>query len=146
MNFLSGAENQGKAFVSYSFRNADKEEERWRFEEVDLKQKDHVDSRLAFHKRAEEVLLAAKGIDASISNISKDGIISKSGADLYYNYLIYLVMNRPIAEKICLKPFNDMLRINKPHLYKEGWRRGLYIEIPARQEETSPKDRLQNQK
>ena len=145
MTFLSGAENQGKAFVSYSFRTGDKEEERWRFEEVDLKQKDHVDSRLSFHKRAQEVLLASKGVDASISNISKDGIISKSGSDLYYNYVIYLIMNRPIAEGICMKPYNDMIRINKPHLYKEGWRWGLYLEIPQRQEDTSSKDRLQNQ-
>ena len=145
MTFLSGAENQGKAFISYSFRTGDKEEERWRFEEVDLKQKDHVDSRLDFHKRAQEVLLAAKGIDASISNITKDGIISKSGADLLYNYIIYLMMNRPIAERLCMKPYNDMIRVNKPHLYNQGWRWGLYTDVPARQEETSPKDRTKNQ-
>ncbi|WP_372648257.1 hypothetical protein [Draconibacterium sp.] len=145
IDFMSGADNQGKAYVSYSFRTGNNEEERWRFEDVDLKQKEHVDARLSFHKRAQEVLLASKGVDASISNISKDGIISKSGSDLYYNFIIYLFMNRPIAEGICLKPFNDMIRVNKPHLYKQGWRYGLYVDVPQRQEDTSSKDRLQNQ-
>jgi uncharacterized protein YaaR (DUF327 family) len=142
--YLSGAENQGKAFVSYSFRTGDKEEERWKFETIDLKYKEYITGLLDYHKEAANVLTQAKGIDGSISNITKDGVISKSGADLYYNYIIYLVMNLPIAEEICMKPFNDMIRINYPELYKAGWRRGLYNDIPKRQEDTAPNDRLQN--
>lgn len=143
--FLSGETNQGKAFVSYSFKTGDNEEERWKFEEIDLKQKDHVEARLKYDKHAEAVILAAKGMDASISNITKEGVISKSGADLYYNYLIYLFMNRPIAEQICMAPFNDMIRVNKPALYDAGWRLGLYTDVPARQEEVSQENRLPNQ-
>lgn len=142
--YLSGAENQGKAFVSYSFRTGDKEEERWKFETIDLKYKEYIEGLLSYHKTAADVLTQAKGIDGSISNITKDGVISKSGADLYYNYIIYLFMNLPIAEEICMKPFNDMIRINYPQLYKAGWRRGLYNEVPKRQEDTPSGDRLQN--
>lgn len=143
--YLSGEDNQGKAFVSYSFRTGNTEEERWRFETIDLKYKEYVESLISYDKRSDEVLLSAKGIDGSISNITKDGVISKSGADLYYNYIIYLFMNRPIAEEKVMEPFNDMIRINKPHLYAEGWRRGLYVDVPQRQEDTSSNDRLQNQ-
>lgn len=143
--YLSGEDNQGKAFVSYSFRTGNNDQERWQFETIDLKYKEYVESLISYDKRADEVLLSAKGIDGSISNITKDGVISKSGADLYYNYIIYLFMNRPIAEEKVMEPFNDMIRVNKPHLYEQGWRWGLYIEVPQRQEDTSTNDRLKNQ-
>lgn len=141
--YLSGAKNQGKFYASYSFRSGDREEERWKFEEIPMKYKEYIESLTTYDKRADEVILAAKGLDASITNISKDGIISKSGADAFYNYIIYL-HNLPWAEKVCTDPLNLAIRINFPQLYKAGYRLGFYNPAPVRQEEISSSNRLQN--
>jgi len=142
--YLSGTKNQGKIFVSNSFQNGEKEEVRWKIEVIDLKYKEYINSLISYDKRADEVLTTSKGIDSSISSISKDGIISKSGSDLYYNYLIYL-HNLSIPERICSEPFNMAIRINFPHLYKQGFRLGFYNDAPQRLEDTPPEDRLQSQ-
>lgn len=142
--YLSGADNQGKAYATISFKNSNGEEERWKIETVDLKYKEYIDSLIAYDKRADEVLLSSVGLDSSISSVSKDGVISKSGADAYYNYLIYLMSLSP-EDEICSEPFNQAIFVNFPHLYKKGYRIGFYREIPNRQEDVSPKDRLNKQ-
>ncbi|TAJ13052.1 hypothetical protein DMA11_10325 [Marinilabiliaceae bacterium JC017] len=142
-NFLSGADNQGKLYSSYSFKTSEKAEERWQIEPIDLKYKEYIEALTSYDKRADAVVLSALGMDASISNISKDGVISKSGSDLYYNYVIYL-HNLTIPEQVCTEPFNWALRINFPELYRQGYRIGFYRNIPSRQEEVSTDDRLQN--
>jgi len=142
--YLSGTKNQGKIFVSNSFQNGEKEEVRWKIEVIDLKYKEYINSLISYDKRADEVLTTSKGIDSSISSISKDGIISKSGSDLYYNYLIYL-HNLSIPERICSEVFNMAIRINFPHLYKQGFRLGFYNDAPQKLEDTPPADRLQSQ-
>ncbi len=138
--FLSGSINQGKFFSSYSFQG-EKEEQRWRFEEIPLKYKEYIEALKTYDERADQVILSAKGVDSSISNVSKDGIISKSGADVFYNYLIYL-HNLPWAEEVCTKAINQAIRINFPVLYQQGYRLGFYNPAPPRQAEISPKDRL----
>ena len=142
--YLSGADNQGKAYATYSFKNSSGEEERWKIETVDLKYKEYVDALIAYDKRADEVLLSSVGLDSSISSVSKDGVISKSGADAYYNYLIY-ILSLTSEDEICSEPFNLALAVNFPNLYANGMRIGYYHEVPARQEDVSPKDRLNNQ-
>ncbi|WP_289054170.1 hypothetical protein [Carboxylicivirga marina] len=142
--FLSGADNQGKLYSSLSFKTSDKVEERWQIEPIDLKYKEYISALTEYDKRGDEVVVSALGMDASISNISKDGVISKSGSDLYYNYIIYL-NNLTIPEGICMQPFNQALRINFPNLYKAGYRIGLYRNIPSKQEEVAPNDRLDKQ-
>lgn len=140
-NYLSGADNQGKMFSSFSFRNQKGEEVKWKIEQVDLKYKEYIESLITFDRRADEVLISAKGIDPSISNVSKEGIISKSGSDAYYNYLIYMEQ-LPAAEKICCDPFNMALMVNFPHLWEKGYMIGLYRNIPARQQDVSTNNRL----
>ncbi|TFD95532.1 hypothetical protein E2605_11845 [Dysgonomonas capnocytophagoides] len=142
--FLTGKKNQGKTFTSYSFRTANKDEERWRFETLDLKYSEYITSLITVDKRADEVLLSAFGLDASISAISQPGVISKSGADSYYNYIIYMLSLQP-DEQVCMKPFNDYLTANFPSLYDSGYRLGCYREMPSRQEEVSVNDRLNTQ-
>jgi hypothetical protein len=142
--YLSGKKNQGKAFSSYSFKTGQGEEERWKIEVIDLKYKEYISSLIEYDKRVDEVLLGAVGMDSSISSVSKDCVISKSGADVYYNYLLYLQTLTPDDEK-CSEPFNQVLQVNFPELYRQGYRFGFYREVPARQEEVSPNDRLNKQ-
>lgn len=143
-DYLSGAENQGKAYSSISFMDASGHEQQWKIETIDLKYKEYIDSLIAYDKRTEEALLSSVGLDASISAVSKDGVISKSGSDSYYNYLIYIMSLTP-EDEICAEPFNIALKLNFPELYKQGYRIGFYREVPQRQENISPKDRLNNQ-
>lgn len=142
-NFLSGADNQGKTYATYSFKSANGIEE-WQFQTLDLKYKEYIESLIAYDKRADEVLLSSVGLDSSISSVSKDGVISKSGSDSYYNYLIYLMQLNP-EDEICCEPFNWAIKVNFPHLYEQGYRIGFYREVPARQEELSLSNRLNNQ-
>ncbi|MDA3824134.1 MAG: hypothetical protein PF450_16190 [Bacteroidales bacterium] len=141
--FLSGADNQGKLYATYSYSTEDGNTAQWSLDPIDLKYNEYISTLNANDKRADEVILAAKGLDASISSISKEGVISKSGSDLYYNYLIYLHNLTP-AERICNESINIAIRINFPKLYAEGYRVGFYNEVPAKQEDVSPNDRLQN--
>lgn len=143
--YLSGAPNQGKAYASISFINGqDKVEQRWQIETVDLKYQEYINALIAYDKRADEVMLSSVGMDSSISAVSKDGVISKSGADVYYNYLIYLMQLGPDDQK-CSEPFNWALRLNFPDLYKQGYRIGYYRDVPQRQEDLSSDQRLNKQ-
>jgi len=141
--FLTGVENQGKLYVTYSYTTGDGNPVQWKLEPIDLKYKEFISSLTDYDKRADEVTLAAKGLDASISSISKEGVISKSGADLYYNYIIYL-HNLYTAESICNEAINQAVRVNFPNAYNSGYRVGFYNEIPSRQEDVAPDDRMQN--
>lgn len=143
-DYLTGCKNQGKAFATISFKNGAGDTEEWKFETVDMKYKEYIDALISYDKRADEALLSAVGLDASISSVSKDGVISKSGADTYYNYLIYLMQLNPYDE-VCSEPFNWALQINFPELYAQGYRFGYYRETPQRQEDTPPSDRLNKQ-
>ena len=142
-NFLSGASNQGKTYATTSFKSSNGIEQ-WEFQTLDLKYKEYIESLIAYDKRADEVLLSSVGLDSSISSVSKDGVISKSGSDSYYNYLIYLLQLNP-EDEICSEPFNWALKINFPSLYEKGYRIGFYREVPARQEDVSPSNRLNSQ-
>lgn len=141
---LTGADNQGKAYATISFKSGNSEEERWRFETIDMKYKEYIEALIDYDKRADEALLSAVGLDPSISSVSKDGVISKSGADVYYNYLIYLMSLTP-DDEVCAEPFNMAIQVNFPELYKQGYRIGFYRDVPSRQEEVTPQERLNQQ-
>lgn len=141
-SFMSGVSNQGKMYASYSYET-DKGEVNWQINPIDLKYKEFITSLIDYDKRADEVITTAIGMDAALSNISKDGVISKSGSDAYYNYMIYLY-NLSLAESTCCQPLNWAIKINFPQLYAQGYRIGFYNEVPQKQQEVSPRDRMQN--
>ncbi|ATS05535.1 hypothetical protein CS387_00010 [Porphyromonas gingivalis] len=70
-------------------------------------------------------------------------MISKSGADTYYNLLLYL-MTLTLDDEKCCEPFNLAIQINFPDLYKEGTG-SVSSPLPAKQSEVSPENRLSNQ-
>lgn len=141
--FMSGAKNQGKLWATNSYITEDGVKSEWEVEVLDLKSKEYVDAQITYDKRADDVILSSIGIDSSLSNVSKDGVISKSGSDVYYNYLIY-INSLTSAEETCLEPYNMMLRMNFPSVYAEGYRFGFYQNVPQKQEDTIPTERLQN--
>ena len=144
-NFLAGrGKNQGKVYATRSLLNQNGDQETWKIEEISQKYKEYIEALITYDKRADMVLLSAKGIDSSISNISSDGVISKSGADTYYNYLVYLTQ-QALPESIICADINYAIRLNFPEEYRAGVRIGFYRPTVQRQEEVSPANRLANQ-
>lgn len=144
-NFLSGrGKNQGKIYASRSYYNNDGTPECWKIEEIPQKYKEYIEALISYDKRGDMVLLSSKGIDSSISNISSDGAISKSGADTYYNYIVYLTQ-QSIPEHTVCADLNYAIRLNFPKEWAQGIRIGFYRPNIQRQEDISPDDRLANQ-
>ena len=144
-NFLAGrGKNQGKTYATRSFMNENGEIEKWIIEEIPQKYKEYIEALITYDKRADMVLLSAKGIDPSISNITSDGTISKSGADAYYNYIIYLTQ-QAIPEDVVCADLNRAISINFPEQYRRGVRMGFHRPTVQRQQEISPSNRLTNQ-
>ncbi|MDR1198690.1 MAG: hypothetical protein LBK94_06715 [Prevotellaceae bacterium] len=142
--YLSGAKNQGKAYFSYSTPGEDGKELSWRIEDVPLKYKEFISTLIDYDKRADEVLLSSKGVDASLSNISKDGVTSNSGANVFYNYMVYIA-TLYTAESVVLDAIQFALKLNFPKEHAEGIRIGiLSLNNVQRLENTSPGDRMQN--
>lgn len=134
---LSGrGKNQGKLYASKKYG-----EEGWVFKDFPGKYKEFMEAVITYDKRADQVILAGKGINSSISNVENDGVISKSGSDVYYNYMIYqnaLV----IDEYIVTRDINRAIQLNFPH--SKGIKLGFRHEIPTKQQETTPSERLEN--
>jgi len=143
LNVLSGeGENQGKAFWSRSFQT-DHGVEKWEFTEIPAKYKEFVESVIEFDKRALAVILAGKGLDPAISNVTNEGIFN-SGSEIYYNYLLYLDTQRYAEEFVC-RDINTQLWVNFPELERARVKGGFYRFAPERQENTSPQNRMEKQ-
>jgi hypothetical protein len=130
--------NQGKIWASTRWEKDDG----WQFVEFPGKFKDFIDSIITYDKRADQVILAGKGIASSITNVENDGVISKSGSDVYYNYLIY-VASLTLDEYFVTKGINRAIHLNFPDAGKQGVKLGFWIDIPAKLQETTPSDRPQ---
>lgn len=142
--FLSGSgRNQGKVYATRSYSDGQGGEERWKIEEIPQKYKEFIEAMLEYDKRADEVMLSSKGLDSSISNVSKDGIVSKSGSDAYYNYMIYL-NGLTIPETVVCADVNFALKLNFPEKYRSGIRLGFYRPAIARQQDVTPENRMAN--
>ena len=127
--------NQGKIWASTKWGN-----EGWEFQEFPGKFKEYFEAIIDFDRRSDEVILAGKGIASSITNVEKDGVISKSGSDVYYNYLIY-VASLTLEEYFILKEINRAIHLNFPEAKKQGIKLGFWIDIPAKLQDTTPSER-----
>lgn len=137
---LSGeGKNQGKLWASTKVGD-----EGWEFEEMPGKFKEYFESVISYDKRADQVTLAGVGISSSITNVENDGVISKSGSDVYYNYVVY--MNTLVfPDQFICREINRAIAMNFPYVREKGIMLGFHLETPSRQSEVSPSDRLTNQ-
>jgi len=131
--------NQGKLWASIAYNTGGNEIEQWKFEEIPSNYKEFISSLIEYDKRADQVITAGRGIPSSISNVDKDGIISKSGNDVYYSYMIYIDTLTIPEYYVCLD-LNRAIALNWPH--KRGIKVGLYHRIPAKLQETAPAARI----
>ena len=136
-SMMSGeGKNQGKMWASTRWAIDDG----WDFKEFPGKFKEYFESVISLDKRADQVILAGKGINSSITNVENDGVISKSGSDVYYNYLIY-VTSLTLDEYFILKEINRAIHLNFPEAKKQGIKLGFWIDIPAKLQDTTPSER-----
>jgi len=135
-NMMTGeGKNQGKMWASTKWG-----EDGWEFKEFPGKFKEYFDSVISLDRRADQVILAGKGISSSITNVEQDGMISKSGSEVYYNYLIYIA-SLTLDEYFILKEINRAIHLNFPEAKKQGIKLGFWIDIPAKLQDTTPADR-----
>lgn len=128
--------NQGKLYATVKYGD-----EGWQFEEFPGKFKDYFESVIDYDKRADQVILAGKGISSSITNVENDGVISKSGSDVYYNYVIYLA-SLTYDELFVCRDINRAIALNFPDDAASGVKLGFWIDIPDKMQEISPANRL----
>ena len=134
---LSGeGKNQGKLWASTTYGDMG-----WKFNDFPGKFKEYMNSVIDFDKRADQVVIAGLGISSSISNVENDGVLSKSGSDVYYNFLVYQLALTLPEYHVC-KDINRAIKLNFPD--KKHIKLGLQMDIPARQSETTPSQRLPN--
>lgn len=88
------------------------------------------------------MILEGKGVDPSISNVSKEGIFQGSGSNAYYNYIIYL-NSLSYAEDYCTQDINRVLHINFPRLAQDGVKLGFFRNVPERQQDLKPEERIE---
>jgi hypothetical protein len=137
---MSGeGENQGKLWASTRWGKDDG----WMFDEFPSKFKEYFSTVLDYDKRADQVTLAGKGVPPSISGVDKDGAISNSGSEVYYNYLIY-VNSLPLDEYFVMRDLNRALAYNFPNTVAQNIRFGFWIDIPAKLQDTTPSERFNN--
>jgi hypothetical protein len=146
--FLSGeGDNQGKAFVTQRFTTADGTHE-FEFKAIDNKYKEYIESIITLVKQANTDLITGKGLDPSITGISPQGIISKSGSDVLNNFVIYN-WSLAIAEYYVTYDINRAIYYNfyYPYGKKQDVFLGFYRKLPAldKQENISPDNRLKKQ-
>jgi len=135
-SLMSGeGKNQGKLYATLKWG-----EEGWKFEEFPGKFKEFFDTIIKYDDYADKVILAGKGVPASISNVDSSGIISKSGSEAYYNYLLY-VMTLTLDEYFITKELNRAIRINFPKAREQGIKIGFWVDIPAKLQETTASER-----
>lgn len=135
-SLMSGeGKNQGKLYATTKWG-----EEGWVFEEFPGKFKDFFDTVIKYEERSDQVIVTGKGVPSSISNVDGKGIISKSGSEAWYNYLLY-VMTLTIDEYFILKELNRAIHINFPYAKEQGIKLGFWIDIPSKLQDTTTSER-----
>ena len=127
--------NQGKLYATLKWG-----EEGWEFKDFPGKFKEFFDAVDKYDESSIKSILMSLGISASITNVDNSGLTSKSGNEVWYNYLMY-VMTLTLDEYFILKELNRAIQLNFPHAKKEGIIVGFWIDIPTKLQETTPGER-----
>lgn len=129
--------NQGKLWASLKYG----EDEGWEFKEFPSKYKEFFDAVDKYDESSIKSILMGLGISASITNVDHSGLSSKSGNEVWYSYLMY-VMTLTLDEYFILKELNRAIRLNFPRAKKERIFLGFWIDIPTKMQETTPGERM----
>jgi hypothetical protein len=140
---LSGDENAGKFLHTKQTIHVDGiniHEFGWKITPIDQKTKDLVNSQIKISERSDIALAAGIGVGGSLGNLGQTS--ANSGSERYYALIEFLNTSVDIPEFVITKSYNYALKANFP---KKNLKIGFDTNIPERQSEISPNDRLANQ-
>jgi hypothetical protein len=140
---LSGDENSGKYLHTVNTLYVDGHnllEMGWKVEVIDQKVKDFVDSQIQISQRADYALSAGIGLNPALGGVSDSGK-ANGGSEQYYALINFLNTGVDIPEFIICKPFNYAIQANWPN---KGLKLGFHHNIPEKQENISPDQRMKN--
>lgn len=140
---LSGVENTGKYMHTIKvvrYEGANLIEEGWSVKFIDQKVKEFIDAQVAIADRSDRALSSAIGMHGALSNLSDKGE-SGSGSEQLYALKTFMATGIAIPEMIVLKAMNYALTANFPD---SGLRMGFYHEVPEKEQDVNPKNRMVN--
>lgn len=140
---LSGDENSGKYLHTVNSLYIDGHnlmEMGWKVEVIDQKVKDFVNSQIQISQRADYALSAGIGLNPALGGVSDSGK-ANGGSEQYYALINFLNTGVDIPEFIICKPFNYAIQANWPN---KGLKLGFHHDIPEKQENISPDQRMKN--
>lgn len=140
---LSGVENTGKYLHTIKvvrFEGANLIEEGWTVKFIDQKVREFIDAQVAIADRSDRALSSAIGMHGALSNLSDKGE-SGSGSEQLYALKTFMATGIAIPEMIVLKAINYAITANFPD---SGLRLGFYHEVPEKEQDVNPKDRMKN--
>ncbi len=140
---LAGDENSGKflhTIQSLYVNGVNIIEFGWKIEVIDQKTKDLVESQIKISQRADHALSAGINLHSSLGNVSETGK-SDSGSEQYYALISYLNTGVDIPEMIICKAINYAIKANFP---SKNLKLGFHRDMPEKQQDISPKDRMHN--
>lgn len=140
---MSGeGKNQGKAFWSQSYMT-EHGIEKWQFEEIPVKYAEYINTITSYNSSALKMIMAGKGVDPAISNVSNEGVFN-SGSQVYYSYIVFLAM-QGYPEEFVTEDLNRFARLNFPKLVADRVKIGFIRPNIDRLANTSPSNRLDQQ-
>lgn len=144
---LKGEDNQGGIFVSRKLIDESTgQSHTFEIAPIDSRYKDYVDSLLSVIKQSNSDLITGIGLDPTISGITNDGVISRSGSDVLNNFIIYQ-WSLNLAEFFVMKDINKAIKLN---FFRDNPDQdvylGFYRDLPQldKQQNINEKDRLIN--
>lgn len=106
--WLSGAENANKSFVSFIAQNS-VETDRWKIEPINVKLNDAAFTTL--FEQSNMAMTSAHGIHPTLAAVETQGKLS-SGSEMRNAALIYMTLKTPRIRRILLKWLYEVKRIN----------------------------------
>jgi hypothetical protein len=141
---LTGEENVGKYLhttKSITVMGTNLAEHGWEVKTIDQNIKDFVEAQIKISERSDYAVAGGLNLHGALGNISGKGT-ADSGSEQLYALKNYLLTGIDIPEMIVMKPLNYAIRANFPN--KKGVKLGFYHNVPEKEQDIAPKDRIKN--
>lgn len=141
---LSGDEAVGRFWHTtkvFSVEGVNLLEHGWEIKPIDQNIKDFIESQIKLSERADNAVASGLNIHGALGNISKNGT-ANSGSEQLYALKNYLLTGIDIPEMIITKAVNYAIKANWPE--KRGLKLGFYHDVPEKESEVSPSNRIAN--
>jgi hypothetical protein len=136
---LAGKKNAGKFIETVDFYDGETIQS-WKFEPIDQKIKDFIDSQLKIAEKADSATTSGMGLHPSLSNIIVNGQLS-SGSQMLYALKLYLASDTTIPEEVIFEAINQAIQANFPG---NKLKLGFYHPVVKTEDEVPPEERTKN--